>query len=323
MLVTLLVILLASALEAKPQFPTVVLLETKPVQDILDVFVTGSFPTKSIDVKKSNPASPPKPLLIVSPITDGTYPVFMFLHGTCLENYFYSNLLPHIASHGFIVVAPQVYSCINWLIPKLPIRESKEIEFAAEVGNWLLSGLQSVLPEKVTWDQDKLALGGHNRALVGLDPVGRVSTDPKILTNVPHSFNLSIPVTVIGTGLGNESVCGVVGLACAPNYMNHVKFYNKCKAPASHFVTTDYGHMDMLDDNPTGILAIIANSICKNSKDPRDQMRRTVGGLIVAFLKAYFQADSGDFMTILNEPSVAPAKLDPVQFKEEQNHAQV
>lgn len=95
------------------------------------------------------------------------------------------------------------------------------------MGNWLISALQHVLPANIAWNQDKFALEGHSRggkmafalaleytktplkvnisALVGLDPVEGSKLgcliDPKILTYVPHSFNLSIPTTVIGTGL--------------------------------------------------------------------------------------------------------------------------
>jgi hypothetical protein len=52
--------------------------------------------------------SPPKPLLIAVPKAKGKYPVVQFHHGFTLQNNFYSQLIAHLASHGFIVVAPQV-----------------------------------------------------------------------------------------------------------------------------------------------------------------------------------------------------------------------
>lgn len=52
--------------------------------------------------------SPPKPLVIAAPCDAGEYPVVVFLHGYLCNNYFYSQLLQHVASHGFIVIAPQV-----------------------------------------------------------------------------------------------------------------------------------------------------------------------------------------------------------------------
>ena len=74
------------------------------------VFNKGKFTVTAINVKtsKSSSTSPPKPLLIVTPTIEGSYPIVLFLHGFCLRNNFYTDLLHHISSHGFIVVAPQV-----------------------------------------------------------------------------------------------------------------------------------------------------------------------------------------------------------------------
>ncbi|KAJ9696112.1 hypothetical protein PVL29_008386 [Vitis rotundifolia] len=296
------------------------------------VFEPGNLSVSCIRVETSNIASPPKPLLIVTPTIQGTYPVLLFLHGFELRNTFYTQLLQLISSHGFIVVAPQLYGL-------LPPSGIQEIKSAAAVTNWLSSGLQSVLPENVKPDLLKLALSGHSRggktafalalgyadtslnfsALLGLDPVGGLSkccqTVPKILTYVPHSFNLAIPVCVIGTGLGDEPR-NCLTCPCAPDGVNHVEFFSECKPPCSHFVTAEYGHLDMLDDHLSGCIGAISGYICKSGKGPRDPMRRCVGGLFVAFLKAYLEGQSGDFKAIVDEPDLAPVKLDPVEFIE-------
>ena len=196
-----------------------------------------------------------------------------------------------------------------------------------------------MLPEKVKPDLQKLALAGHSRggkaafalalryaetslkfsALVGLDPVGGkgkcCQTDPKILTFLPHSFNLTMPVCVIGTGLGGEQR-NCITCPCAPDGVNHVEFYSESKPPCYHFVTSDYGHMDMLDDNPPGFRGVISGYTCKNGNGPRDPMRKCVGGIFVAFLKAYLDGETADFKAIVNEPDLAPVKLDPVEFIE-------
>lgn len=52
---------------------------------------------------------PPRPLLIATPDEAGEYPVIVFQHGFSLKNTFYSQLLKHVASYGFIAVAPQVH----------------------------------------------------------------------------------------------------------------------------------------------------------------------------------------------------------------------
>ena len=85
------------------------------------VFETGKYTTALVKVEAEtsclgkNKASsltvaPPKQLLIATPsdAEAGEFPVLLLLHGYLLYNSFYSQLMQHIASHGFIVIAPQV-----------------------------------------------------------------------------------------------------------------------------------------------------------------------------------------------------------------------
>lgn len=85
-----------------------------------NVFDTGNYSTSLLRVESatvaswnstnSTPLPPPKPLLIGMPSDDagGEFPVLILLHGYILLNSFYSQLILHVASHGFIVIAPQV-----------------------------------------------------------------------------------------------------------------------------------------------------------------------------------------------------------------------
>jgi hypothetical protein len=57
--------------------------------------------------KSELPVPPPKPLLIATPCEAGEFPLLVFLHGFELCYTFYSQLIQHIASHGFIVIAPK------------------------------------------------------------------------------------------------------------------------------------------------------------------------------------------------------------------------
>ncbi|KAI8009498.1 Chlorophyllase-1 [Camellia lanceoleosa] len=192
------------------------LVESPVVVGTTNVFEEGKLSVESITVNESSSSSPPKPLLIVTPTLEGTYPVLLFFHGFLIQNKSYKDTLQHISSHGFIVVAAQ------------------EVDSATEVTNWLSAGLQSTLPKNVQGNLLKLALSDHSRggkaafalalghaetqptlkfsALIGLDPVAGSSIkdqiDPKILTFVPRSFDLSIPIAVIGTGKSS---------ACAPD----------------------------------------------------------------------------------------------------------
>ncbi|XP_034690644.1 uncharacterized protein LOC117918247 [Vitis riparia] len=139
-------------------------LEVRPAPaTATDVFKRGKYTAKSITT-----CNAPKTLFIVTPDTEGTYPVLLFLHGYNICPCCCTNLLEHISSHGYIVVAP------------------------------------------------------------------------RILTGVPHSSNLDIPVMVIGTGLGGESAIGCIPCSCAPDSLNYAEFFNECKDNCLGFVIPDY-----------------------------------------------------------------------------------
>ncbi|XP_058111089.1 chlorophyllase-2 isoform X2 [Magnolia sinica] len=272
---------------------------------------------------------PPKPLLIATPSEEGEYPVLVFLHGYLFFNNFYSQLLRHVASHGFIVLAPQLYQVAG---PD----SSNEIKSVAATTDWLSDGLPCVLPTQVRPNLHKLALAGHSRggkvafalalghantslkfsALIGIDPVDGMDkgkqTPPPVLTYMPHSFDLNMAVLVVGSGLG-ELKKNPLFPPCAPKGVNHEDFFNECCAPAWYFVAKDYGHVDMLDDETKGLRGRTSYCLCKNGKE-RKPMRRFVGGVVVAFMKAYLEGDFGDLTTLKEEPEVAPVVLRNIDF---------
>ncbi|EPS63536.1 hypothetical protein M569_11246, partial [Genlisea aurea] len=258
--------------------------------------------------------SPPRPLLIFTPTDSGFFPVLIFLHGFLLYNSFYSQLLHHVASHGFIVVAPQLYSLAG---PDA----TQEVRLTAEITEWMSSNQQLLslyLPPGVKPDMARLALSGHSRggkvafalalsslssscpkfsAIIGVDPVDGMDkgsqTSPPVLTYIPKSFQLNgTAVMIIGTGLGEERRNPLFP-ACAPRGVNHEDFYKECRKPSYYFVGKDYGHMDVLDDETNGIRGKASYCLCKNGES-RGPMRRFVGGVLVAFLKAYLRSDGDD-----------------------------
>lgn len=77
-----------------------------------NVFGMGNFMTKLLKIDQETSSQrvlPPKPLLIGTPSESGVFPVILLIHGYLLCNSFYSQLVQHISSHGFIVIAPQVH----------------------------------------------------------------------------------------------------------------------------------------------------------------------------------------------------------------------
>ncbi|VAI44412.1 unnamed protein product [Triticum turgidum subsp. durum] len=292
----------------------------KPGAEVLkaltSVFQPGKLAVEAIQVDENAAPTPPIPVLIVAPKDAGTYPVAMLLHGFFLHNHFYEHLLRHVASHGFIIVAPQVD------------------RYHLHMYNWLPDGLPSVLPKGVEPELSKLALAGHSRgghtafslalghaktqltfsALIGLDPVagtGKSSQlQPKILTHEPSSFGMAMPVLVVGTGLGEEKK-NIFFPPCAPRDVNHAEFYRECRPPCYYFVTKDYGHLDMLDDGAPKFITCV----CKDGNGCKGKMRRCVAGIMVAFLNAALGGKDGDLEAILRDPAVAPTTLDPVEHR--------
>ncbi|KAF9605058.1 hypothetical protein IFM89_013728 [Coptis chinensis] len=297
-----------------------------------NVFEAGNYNVLLVQVESSTSSSvpPPKPLLIATPSEKGEFPVLVFLHGYLLFNYFYSQLIQRIASHGFIVIAPQLYKVAG---PD----SNDEIKSVALITDWLSNGLQNVLPSKVQPNLSKLAIAGHSRGgkvafalalghtntslkysvVMGIDPVDGMGkgnqTPPAVLTYIPQSFDLNMAALVIGSGLG-ETRKNPLFPPCAPKGVNHEDFFNECRSPACYFVVKDYGHMDMLDDDTRGVRGKASYCTCKNGKT-REPMRTFVGGLIVAFLKAYLKDDYSNLMAIRNRREMAPVELKCVDFR--------
>lgn len=229
-----------------------------------------------------------------------------------------------------------------------------ELNSAEAVADWLLKyGLEGHLPAGITPDfESGLALAGHSRGgrtafaladkrtaesaktnsevhssallprsgkglnlsvLIGVDPVAAAmccATMPDVDPET-QCFNFDVPAAVIGTGLGGS---------CAPESGNYAQFFKRCKPPKrAEFLAPQYGHMDVLDENPPGngscfscVSALMTKCMCKNAKGlSRECMSRTVGGIVVAFFKAYNNKspDPSDLNAIQNNPGLAPAEL--------------
>uniref|UniRef100_A0ACD5VJK2 Uncharacterized protein n=1 Tax=Avena sativa TaxID=4498 RepID=A0ACD5VJK2_AVESA len=308
-----------------------------------DVFDHGRHGTSLAQVdeaktRRCSPASvtavgPPKPLLIAAPCDAGEYPVVVFLHGYLANNYFYSQLLQHVASHGFIVIAPQMYTLSG---PDT----TAEINSAAAVVDWLAAdGLSSTLPPNVRPILTAVSIAGHSRggkvafalalghaktslplaALVAVDPVDGTGlgqqTAPPILTYKETPLRVQAPVMVIGTGLG-EVPRNALFPPCAPLGVSHAAFYDECPAPACHLVARDYGHTDMMDDVTRGAKGLATRAVCKNGES-RAPMRRFVGGAMVAFLKKWVEGRPEWLDGIRDRPEVAPVVLSAVEFRDE------
>ena len=210
---------------------------------------------------------------------------------------------------------------------------TEEIYSVAAITNWLYKGLSKILPPNIKPNFDKLALGGHSRggktsfavalrklnittdlkfsAIIGVDPVDGMDkgkqTSPPILTYVPHSFDYDMATLVIGSGLGDMKKNPLFP-PCAPKGVNHEDFFSECEKPSWYFLAKDYGHVDMLDDDTKGVRGKVSYCLCKNGES-RKPMRIFVGGVMVAFLKAYLHGDNVDLMAIRDKNVSVPIEM--------------
>ena len=116
-----LVMFLGILLESNLVLPTPVSESDHSVLEQASVFETGKFHPIPSGVGTASSCSPPRPLLIVRPEEQGTYPVILFHHGTGCQNSWYTDVFKFISSHGYIVVAPQVllFPCPFLIYPNI------------------------------------------------------------------------------------------------------------------------------------------------------------------------------------------------------------
>jgi chlorophyllase len=282
-----------------------------------DPYGAGDLSVSVIDVAAAQ-AGAPVAMQIYEPEQSGSYAVVVFQHGFQMKNGYYSTILEHVSSHGFIVVAPQMSG--GSLLGSPSTQE--EADEAKALYDWLeveLAGQISTSPSL-----DHVGLVGHSRgakvvwsvmsddpsyadALVGIDPVdgtgGPFGGEDRVIDG---PFGFSPPVFVLGTGLGPQAS---FGQACAPSGDNHEQFYSASQTPAWHVVATQHGHLDMLDDQTPGCGA--ACGLCP-SGDDKPTMRTLTAGTLVAFLRASLQGDDTAY-GLLSDLGAAPTPVEVEQ----------
>jgi len=278
-----------------------------------DPYEKGPLSVKTVDVAEGQDGAPAS-FQTHAPVPAGRYAVIVFQHGFLLANKFYSDMLLHVASHGFVVVAPQMYNADGIPIgkPKVP----EEAALAVELYDWLPAHV-GALPG-VDAETAALGLAGHSRggkviwtvlkgdstrakAVAGVDPVdgtgGPLGGEERVIEG---TFGLPFPSYVLGTGLGPTGA-----QPCAPAGDNHEQFYGASASPAWHVVATEYGHNDMLNDTVTGCGMVC--TVCPKGPD-KASMRKLTAGQLVAFFRGSLQGDPAAYAW-LTDTAKAPVKM--------------
>ncbi len=274
-----------------------------------DPYATGPLQVSHTEIADGD--GPNVDIIIYAPTTAGTYAVIVFQHGFSLRSGYYSTMLTQIASHGFIVVAPQMYEPSFFGSPTT----AEEATAALGLYAWIKSSLASKLSVGV--DTTFMGLAGHSRgakvvwlalesgfsgalAAAGLDPVdgkgGPFGNEPRVLDG---GLNANLPSLIIGTELGSGLV---FGQSCAPPGDNYEAFYAAAPSPSYRVFAEDYGHLDMLDADKPGC-GVTCNG-CVNG--PTDGKLRTFSaGQLVAFFRWQLQGDN-TAETFLTDTTGAP-----------------
>lgn len=216
-------------------------------------------------------------LAVWAPDSAGKYPVLLFNSGLggLIDANFYSQMMEHIASHGFIILAP--YKWIGFP------QSEYQAQWMVEILQWAEENLHQKLSENgfnsdLEIDYETMFLMGHSsgshiginfmklgchsiKGLVlispvdGVDPFGFV--DDFCITP-GESLPFTVPTLLLTAGYDSVPGINIVGdiiPSCAPPDLSNMRFYEALQGPVWLNNATQFGHVDFM--NPEVVPIII------------------------------------------------------------------
>lgn len=247
-------------------------------------------------------------LKIFLPGAEGSYPVVIFHHGFQLGVELYASYGQHLASHGFVVVMPQMPGGFDG-------PNHRELgEYMLEIISWTQANVQ--VPGGAflgRGDGGKIALAGHSlggkismlAAALDERPLGVFAIDPvdaaggpfevseeEYPSVTPELMDRVMARTVLVGELLNGTCEGNGCQSCAPLEDNFQQYYEHATGPALEIEVLGASHMSFLDNPECGIFCLL----CPSGTDDPAQTRFLTQRYMTAFFKQILEGEETGFV---------------------------
>lgn len=256
-------------------------------------------------------------LTIYLPQKTGSMPGILFLHGFQLGPGHYASYATLLASHGYIVILPQLPGSI--IIPKTHLALKGYI---IAILDWMednAGNAQGILQGQL--DMSRIGIGGHSmggklsmlvaseddrpKASFNIDPV---DAGPPIGNNpvdYPSVTPELMPQIDIPLGLLGETTNSTGLQPCAPAEDNFQQYYIHATSPAIQIETLGANHMSYLDNPDCGLPC----SACPAGTANDDTVRKLTQRYMTAFYEVFLM-ERLEFRRFLNGFQMSQDKAD-------------
>jgi predicted dienelactone hydrolase len=250
------------------------------------------------------------------PEAAGPSPVVVFLHGFQLTTDLYASYGQHLASHGFVVIMPQMP---GGLFGGPNHRELAAYEIA--VLDWVEANAATPDgPLEGKADVERIGLAGHSmggkismltassdarpKAVFGIDPVdaagGPMAASEEDYPSVTPELMplIDIPLGLLGETT-NATCDGFMCQACAPEEDNFQQYYEHATRSAIEIKVVGANHMSFLDNPNCGLTC----SVCPAGTDDTSATRLLTRRYMTAFFEAFLNQQQG-YLPYLSGPGM-------------------